>query len=273
MASFTCDLPENSVNVPLIRAGSYLPIVTAGGIDVHPTAALANINVPLTVTSLSPSTGGANGGTISTIVGHGFPHVVGQLTVTLCGVNAKINTISNIAIQILTPPCANQSAENLTIAYNSLSDDTLQFTYTAPSAGPEITDISPRSASPVIKQKMTITGSGFGTDRTALRCYLSNTTHNRVYEMKVLEATDTQLIVGIPGGLPGTFLVSVSLTGFGDATIGADVNSAPANQFKYELDITSVTPKTGSYYGGTLLTIDGLNFAPTTSENMVFIGN
>ncbi len=41
----------------------------------------------------------------------------------------------------------------------------------------------------------------------------------------------------------------------------------------YEVVIDSVSPTTGSYEGGTLLTITGRNFVPDEIETMVMIGN
>lgn len=66
---------------------------------------------------------------------------------------------------------------------------------------------------------MTITGSGFGTDKTALTAYLVNSTGFRVYQMNVLTATDTSITTKIPGGEgAGTFKVVVHRTGYGDTT-------------------------------------------------------
>ena len=115
---------------------------------------------------------------------------------------------------------------------------------------------------------MTITGTGFGTDKDALSIHLKNST-GRMYGMKILELTDTEIQCGIPGGLPGDFEVDVFLDGFG--TIPASPSTA--NDFTYELLVTDVSPVSGSYYGGTLVTITGVNFSPELSETLVFVGN
>lgn len=120
---------------------------------------------------------------------------------------------------------------------------------------------------------MTVTGTNFGSDQSLIKVWLSNNTHPRVYEMKVLELkSTTEMVVGISGGLPETYSLHLTVNDE-QATIGPDVGGIPANQFKYELDVLTVSPNEGSYYGGTLLTITGINFAPTLQENMVFIGN
>ncbi len=87
--------------------------------------------------------------------------------------------------------------------------------------------------------------------------------------MKILSVKDTEIKAGIPGGLPGKFDINVIKQGFGSAT----VSSATANDFTYEVTITSITPTSGSIGGGTLLTIAGINFVPDEQETMVTIGD
>ena len=115
---------------------------------------------------------------------------------------------------------------------------------------------------------MTITGTGFGTDKDALSIHLKNST-GRIYGMKILELTDTEIQCGIPGGLPGDFEVDVYLDGFGSIP----ASPSTANDFTYELLVTDVSPTSGSYYGGTLITITGVNFSPELSETLVFVGD
>jgi hypothetical protein len=76
--------------------------------------------------------------------------------------------------------------------------------------------------------------------------------------------------VGLSGGLPGNFLVQVGLPN----TVGDSIESAPgANLFSYSFTITSISPNTGSYNGGTLLTITGTNFSPATGDTLVYVGD
>ena len=131
--------------------------------------------------------------------------------------------------------------------------DSTPFTYsTAVTTAPTITAISPDSSSPVVKTTLEITGTGFGTDSNALSVYLKNAT-GLVYELKVLEATDNLVKVGLSGGLPGSFDVELKKTGSGFATS----TPATANNFNYEILINDVQPVSGSPHGGTLVTITG----------------
>lgn len=115
---------------------------------------------------------------------------------------------------------------------------------------------------------MEIIGAGFGTDINGIRVDLANSS-GKVYKMRILKLNDTYIKVGIPGGLAGKYKVQVNLIGVGEALPS---NSA-VNDFTYELVITSVTPATGSYNGGTLLDISGINFSTAIDETLVFIGD
>jgi hypothetical protein len=44
------------------------------------------------------------------------------------------------------------------------------------------------------------------------------------------------------------------------------------NKFSYEFRVDSVGPSSGSYYGGTLLTITGQNFMTGKGDTLVYIG-
>ena len=70
--------------------------------------------------------------------------------------------------------------------------------------GATLISISPSSASPVLKQFMNITGTGFGTDKDVISVHLANGT-GKVYQLRVLKVTDTLIACGIPGGLPGDY--------------------------------------------------------------------
>ncbi len=221
----------------------------------------------LLLSSVTNSAGGNNGGYEVTIVGTGFPSDKKLITFTLCGQYCTITSINNIEAKIMVPGCSNIGASDIQASYNSLTAS-IGFTYNTVANAVTVSAISPNSWSPVLKGVMSITGTGFGTDPSLLRVFLSNSTGN-VYELKVLSATDTLIKTGIPGGLPGNFDVNVIKSGFGSAF----TSSPTANDFVYEVVIDSVSPTTGSYEGGTLLTITGRNFVPDEIETMVMIGN
>lgn len=115
---------------------------------------------------------------------------------------------------------------------------------------------------------MVLRGAGFGANVSEITVYLANGT-GKVYQMRVLSVNDSVIRCGIPGGLPGNYTVEVSLVGYG----AVPLLSNTSNLFTYELVITGITPRTGLYTGGTLITITGINFSPDIAENLVSIGN
>lgn len=87
--------------------------------------------------------------------------------------------------------------------------------------------------------------------------------------MRVLSLFNgTQITCGIPGGIAGTYAVEVTVAGHGDAT---PLNNS--NVFIYELVVESISPRTGSNNGGTLVTITGRNFATDVLETIISVGD
>lgn len=154
------------------------------------------------------------------------------------------------------PQCA-IGIEDIVIATATGSSNALQFDYVAPAPSGFIYAVSPQSYNPALKGVMNITGVGFGTDPAALRVDLANSS-GKVYPMRILSLNDTFIKVGIPGGLAGDYKVQVNIIGLGELL----PNASSVNDFTYELVITSISPSSGSYYGGTLINIKGINFSP-----------
>jgi hypothetical protein len=133
------------------------------------------------------------------------------------------------------------------------TSSTLNFNYLAASQAPTIASLSPISANPGIKGTINITGFNFGINSSDVTVFLSNAT-GKIYPLPILQINDTFIKAGLPGGQAGAFIVQVCISnGVGDS-IPATNNS---NVFTYVFAVTSVSPSTGSYNGGTLLTIIG----------------
>lgn len=86
--------------------------------------------------------------------------------------------------------------------------------------------------------------------------------------MSVYQLNDTSLTVILSGGVAGDFKVSVVRAGYGKAV----PTNSTTNDFSYKIEVSGVTPNTGSIAGGTVLTISGVNFSPVLNENQVYIG-
>jgi len=123
-------------------------------------------------------TGGNNGGMIFSIVGTGFPLSTNQISITICNRSATIISVTNTQVDFVVPACPNiifrtnitnstNTTNNtiisvnrtITVTINSVSDTSLNFTYTNGSlTAPLITSVSPTSANPGVKGIIEING-------------------------------------------------------------------------------------------------------------------
>lgn len=251
----------------MIRAGSYdveVRIRDKGYLPVQ--AGIAKLNYDLVLASLSVGSGGTNGGYPIQISGAGFSSDISLTTITLCNTSTQPISLTPTSTTIIAPPCS-PGPQTLTYSYNNITKS-LPFNYNNPSLTARLDSISPASASPVRKAVMTIRGIGFGNDSGVVTVFLANATA-RVYEMRVMSVNDTTILCGIPGGLPGSYRVQVTINGSGTVPLLSNTS----NLFNYELVITGISPFTGPYYGGTLITITGTNFSPDLAETIVSVGN
>jgi hypothetical protein len=200
-------------------------------------------------------------------VGKGFPRSSNDIVFNLCGKICSIKSLTNIQAKIIIPSCNVVGSTTISSSFKSFTAN-VAFTYLDINDALQINSLFPSSWSPVMKGVMNITGAGFGTDPTKLTVFLTNSSGN-IYQMKVLSTTNNILKVGIPGGLPGYYDVTVIKEGFGSAI----PLPASGNDFAYEVVITGVSPSSGSIGGGTLITISGKNFVPDALDTLVTIGN
>lgn len=83
--------------------------------DVEP------MNFPLTLSSLNPASGGTNGGYPVEISGSGFPTDASLLSVSLCGSDAQIVSVSSSAVTFIAPICSSQSKLDIIVSFEDLS--------------------------------------------------------------------------------------------------------------------------------------------------------
>jgi hypothetical protein len=133
------------------------------------------------------------------------------------------------------------------------------------------TYLVPDNASPVLKSEIMINlwtsypETLVTTDFTVVLYSLNDTTYER--ELYVMAANDTEksLKIKFPGAYSGLYTMQVSSRQHG--RIDSD---------QLFLDVygrvTSITPSTGSKYGGALITIYGENFSDDPLDNPVMIG-
>lgn len=228
------------------------------------------------VSSVEPGVGSPQGGETVSILGGGFQQPV---RVTFNGAAATVRSVSGNRITVTTPSAAaagvtvgvgETAAVSVTVTINvnetNQDSDTLDRGFTYALGGgidqPQIFSVSPASGTNDGGTRVTIVGAGF---QAPVQVFFGTgndvTTFNGV-EASVLSVTPTQIVAVTPAARGFgqnlqnqvvNVLVKNVNTGF--STIGRQ-------QFKYGTDvlITSMDQGSGSYLGGTLVTIHGQGF-------------
>ena len=220
-----------------------------------------------TVTSITPSSGTANGSSSVTITGTGF---VTGATVTMGGTAAtNVIVVSATSITATTPAHA-AGAVDVVVTNTDAQAGTLVngYTYTSSNPAPTVTSIAPNTGSSAGGISVTITGTGFLTGATVS---LGGTAATNVTVVGPTSITATT-----PAHAAGAVNVTVTNTDAQAGTLPSGytyTNPAPT--------VGSITPNTGTANGGTAVTINGTGFLPgvtvslggTAATNVNLVGN
>ncbi len=159
---------------------------------------------------------------------------------------------------------------SLTITVNGVVDSSLSVTQVA--AVKQSISLSPNSVSPVLKTTLTITlDSSYPAVlkvadlKVTLLSDANSTFTKDLYIMSVDDAAKA-IKVKFGGAVSGSYHISVWSTQYGKITMD---NLALA----VGSSITSIVPLIGSMYGGTLVTITGINFSTDPLDNPVKVGS
>ena len=242
------------------------PALTAGVVDVRVTT-LSGISAVTsgdqftyialpTVTSLSPTSGAAAGGTTVTITGTAL---AGATNVMFGGTAGTILTNTATQITARSPDRATGGTVDVTVTTVGGTSAIVagdRFTYTG--VAPAVTGLSPASGVSSGGTTVTITGSGFTSASTVSFGGTAGT--------GVTFVSDTQITVISPTrAAGGTVDVRVTTVGGTSAIVAGDrftyTGVAPA--------VTSLSPTSGVAGGGTTVTITGTGF---TSASTVSFG-
>ncbi len=214
-------------------------------------AQAANAQPAPTVTSVSPSSGGASGGTV-TITGTNFTDVTAvNFGSVLAASSVVVNTTTITADYGPSTPGTVHVTVTTADGGTSGTSAADQFTF---KAAPTITSISPSSGPTAGGTTVTITGTSF--------------TNGGVAEVYFGSVLATSWTIN-----SATSITAISPAGSGtvDITVlGASGTSAisPADKFTYSATapaITSIAPINGPTTGGTAVAITGVNFTGTTA--------
>ena len=216
-----------------------------------------------TVTGVNPPSGTSLGGLNVTVNGSGFfDFLPGPNLVTFDGVPAtNVVVVDDSTLTCDTPPGIPGTAVNVVVT-NVNGTGTLPLGYLNHMV-PTLTSVVDPSGTSLGGTSITLTGSGFQAESPGV----NTVTFGAVPAVNVVVVSDTVLTCETPPGLPATLVdVEVSnLNGTATATAGFFYHAVPT--------LTDVSPPSGSYQGGTVITLTGsgfLDFAP--GLNTVLVG-
>jgi PKD repeat protein len=251
-------------------------------------AANVQIGTPATffVSSVSPNLGDSAGGQHVTVLGGGFAQPV---RVTFGGAAATVVSVSPTQIVVITPSAAaagvpvtvGQTASVAVMVTNHVNQVNQQmdsidkgFTYAVGGGGgqPSVFAVNPASGGNEGGTRVTITGTGFAAPVQVLFGTGTSASAFNGVEATVVSVTPTQIVAITPAAngfgqnltnMVVDVLVKEVNTGF--SAIGAQ-------QFKYgtSVQITSMSSGSGSYLGGTRLTIFGSGFEGPVAVSFTF---
>ena len=255
-SSFTVNSDTSITAVSPASSGSpNVAVTTAGGTSASVAGDVFTfVVVPAAITSLSPNSGPASGGTTVTITGTGF---TGATAVIFAGVPVSFTVNSDTSITAVSPAYA-AGAHYVVVttpAGTSVKVAGDMFTYVSDLN--VITSLSPNSGPASGGTTVTITGTGF-TGATAV-----------IFAGVPVSFTvnsDTSITAVSPAYAAGAHYVVVTTPAGTSVKVAGDM-------FTYVSDlnvITSLSPNSGPASGGTTVTISGTGFTGATA--VIFAG-
>jgi plastocyanin len=230
-------------------SGNYTVGVNVTDKGYASTSANFIITIPLQITSISPTEGGAGGGYTLTVNGTGFSS---NAVVTVDGNSCSNSVITNFSVITCTVP-ATSAVSNTQVIVSvidgiSTTNAPSLFTYNVTNT-PTVTSISSTVVS-IAGDQLTIVGTLFGTSSISVLIGTTSAT--------LVSSSNTQIVVTLPSLSPGIYTVYV-LTASGYAR--------PPMQIEYRFYVQSVSPQVGSLYGGTDVYVQGQGFDNSTTVN------
>lgn len=263
-----------ALNVITATAGTYLKVRLPGGESgvftvvvnklgagdsVEATTGIATFTYEIVVTSITPTTGSPNGGTLLTITGRNFsPDPASNQVAIGDAINnwCLVKTSTATTITCVTPPLNIQYTnltQNVIVVGRAMIDSTCGgnclFNYEN-TTFPTVT--APASLNFTAGVAYTINGTGLIVGGVNPKVYVGDV------EATVNVATPTSVTFVYPVLVTGTYPVNVYVSGFGYAT-------PTLNSFT-PINAVGISNTTGSKIGN-IITINGNGFVPSTDPN------
>lgn len=204
----------------------------------------------ISISNVHPTKGSTMGGTLVTITGSGFTHGKSDINVTIGGTLCIVTNTSLSKVTCITSKSSANLADINVQAHGKIGTLSAAFHYdSSPDTTPVITTIGPRLT-------VSVGRSGF-LEITASRSWQSKTSVAiGSYTCNITQTFSTYIKCIIPPLPPGKYDVMVHVPGKGYASYSG---SLPV--IESVLEITDVSPRQGSIFGGTMVTIRGRGFS------------
>jgi IPT/TIG domain len=234
-----------SATVPPHTSGSVsVEVTTADGMSSSVPTAFTYTNSPPTVSSVSPKTGDAAGGTAVAIAGANF---ASGATVSFGGSPASnVSFVNSNQLKATTPAHA-AGAVNVLVTNPDGASAVLAGGFTFSASSLTINSVSPNSGGTAGGTVVAIAGANFASGATV--SFGGSSASN------VSFVNSTQLKATTPAHAAGAVNVAVTNPDGASATLAGGFTFATVS-----LTISSVSPISGPAAGGTTVTISGTNF-------------
>ena len=271
----TCDIMDYEsryYHVDVIVSGRGLASVTPTDLVYGP---LRDPTIPATFSSpypklfltsvaasITPTSGSTNGGTVVTISGSGFSHIIERNTVSLGTVPCRIIESSSSSIRCVTGPGTSTVALSVTVngfpvSTNLMYEYSVDSTPTVSSlvssssinslSGGDVIEFSGEllaNASSEVRVQILPTGNEFVNFNTVDECTVNSFTSD---SSNVVTVTCTA-----PNKPAGGYVFLVHVQGYGFASVDTEIG--------YALEVDSFSPVSSGYGGGMALTVNGSGF-------------
>ena len=243
--------------------GSHEVVVKIGNKGfAKPSGRKISFTYQVSVRGIQPARGSVGGGTLVTIKGNGFGITSNDSRVTIDGSICNVYNSSVTEIWCVTSSHGSANASVDVTVGSEVGSLINAFVYDT-GLTPVVSSVSISEGSVNGGQELMINGSGFGVSQANIKIGPN--------PCVVTLHSDLLIKCVTPANAPGIYDVLVYVEGKGYA-VHASSSSRPP-QFKYVLEVTGISPRHGSIFGGTIVNVSGRGFSDNTSAVLVNIGD
>lgn len=243
--------------------GSQEIIVVIGDKGVaKPASGKVLFTYPVIVNEIQPGRGSCGGGTVVTLKGNGFGVTFNVSRVLIGGSICNIIHSNLTELMCVTSSHAPGNA-SVHVTVGSEVETLLNAFVFDSGMTPTVSSLSVSQGSVSGGEELVIHGSGFELSKTSV--------HIGPIPCNVTSLYSSLIKCTTPANAPGIYDVKVYVNGKGYAVDSRSLSKLP--HFKYVLEITGISPRYGSIFGGTIVTVTGRGFSDDNAANAVDIGD